>query len=540
MKLDLNPQFLRALNLMEESGKHLFITGKAGTGKSTLLEYFRAKMREKKMFRKKKHEDLAVLAPTGVAALNVRGQTIHSYFHFSIDVTVDKIIKGEARPNDREIYEKLKTIIIDEASMLRADLLDCIDVFLRMYGPDASVKKYDETRPFGGVQMIFIGDLHQLSPVVKSDEKEIFEPLYPESLYPSPYFFSARVFEEVRMEVVILDKVYRQTDEQFIHLLNKVRNNIMSDSDMSKLNERYLPNTDEWERKEFVITLTSTNKQANEINALRLSELKSKLYENEAIIRGNFEEEYYPTLIKLKYKAGAQIMLLNNDSRGRWVNGSIGIIDHIDNDESVWIRLRGVDDPMIVEIYVWEIYKFSVKGGIIVSELVGTFTQYPFRLAWAVTIHKSQGKTFDNVIIDVGQGAFASGQTYVALSRSTSLEGIRLKSPIKRSDILLDKHIYDFLKGSAYQKAVEDIKFTEDMSFTDKINLIKQAIDTNSNLEIVYRNGVGIESERVIIPITLGDQEYKGMQFLGVRAYCTKRKEERTFSVARIKKVRKI
>ena len=354
MGLDLNPQFLRALDLMEESDKNLFITGKAGTGKSTLLEYFRSRVTPEKK------DGLVVLAPTGVAALNVKGQTVHSLFRFGIDVTVDKIIKGEYRPRDRKLYKNLKTIIIDEISMVRADLLDCVDAFLRMYGPDS-------TKSFGGVQMIFIGDLYQLSPVVSRDEQRIFR-----TIYSSPYFFSAKALESTDMEVVNLETIYRQKDQQFINLLNKVRDNEASNIDIAELNQQYLPNSNEWNRKEFVITLTSTNKQADEINASRLDQLDSKSYHSKAKINGDFKKEYYPTAENLYYKSGAQVMLLTNEPKGRWVNGSIGIIDRIDDDESVWVRLRDSQATELVAPYKWEIFAFSAQGGKIVSERVGT------------------------------------------------------------------------------------------------------------------------------------------------------------------------
>lgn len=428
MKLDLNPQFKQALSLMEETSQSLFITGKAGTGKSTLLNYFCNKTKKKPV----------VLATTGVSALNVKGQTIHRFFNFYIDVTPEKIRNKDTKPRDPKLYRKLKTIIIDEASMLRADLLDCIDVFLRMYGPDA-------TQPFGGLQMIFVGDLYQLPPVVKKEERHIFR-----TYYATPYFFSAKALESASLEVVELETVYRQKEEQFIGLLNKIRNNSAEPEDIEELNQRHLPNAETLQEEAFTINLTATNAKADEINKSHLNALGGKLYSSEAIVHGDFGKEYYPTAINLQFKVGSQIMLLNNDQEKRWVNGSIGIIEAVKHDGK-YLRVRLHDGDRLVSLlpFTWEIYKLSVKGDAIISECVGGFTQYPFRLAWAVTIHKSQGKTFDRVVIDIGQGPFNSGQIYVALSRCTSFDGIQLKVPIEKQHIRTDPRIYKFLTSHA-------------------------------------------------------------------------------------------
>ena len=440
VKLDLNPQFKQALRLLEENGQHLFITGKAGTGKSTLLDYFCNSTKKKPV----------VLAPTGVAALNVKGQTIHRFFNFYIDVTLEKIRNKGTRPRDPKLYRKLKTIIIDEASMLRADMLDCIDVFLRMYGPNAS-------QPFGGIQMVFVGDLYQLPPVVSRDEQNIFR-----NHYATPYFFSAKALEPVVLDVVELETVYRQKNEQFVSLLNKIRNNSVEDRDIEELNQRHSPDATPSENENFSINLTTTNKKADEINAAQLNALAGRLHKHGAKVCGDVGKEYYPTVTDLRYKVGAQIMLLNNDQKNRWVNGSIGIIEASKRDggeEYLCVQLHDSHKRVSVYPFTWEVYKFSLKDGAIVSEPIGSFTQYPFRLAWAVTIHKSQGKTFDRVVIDLGYGTFASGQTYVALSRCTSFEGMRLKVPIKKKHILTDPRICKFLTNHAYKKAAKNLSF---------------------------------------------------------------------------------
>ena len=517
MKLDLNPQFKYAIRLMEKSRQHLFITGKAGTGKSTLLEYFCNKTKKRPV----------VLAPTGVAALNVKGQTIHRFFNFYIDVTPEKIRKKDIHPKNPKLYKKLKTIIIDEVSMLRADLLDCIDIFLCMYGPNTS-------RPFGGVQMIFVGDLYQLPPVVNNDERDIFC-----THYATPYFFSAKALDSAMPEVVELETVYRQKDKQFVELLNKIRNNSVEDTDIEELNQRYLPNSHIPEKEVFTINLTTTNKQADKINETYLNALNSTLYFKKAEVYGDFGKEYYPTTTELQFKIGAQIMLLNNDQKKRWVNGSIGIIEGIgrnEKEEKEYLRILLHDNNKLVSVdpFTWEVYKFSIENGVILSKPVGNFTQYPFRLAWAVTIHKSQGKTFDRVVVDIGRGTFASGQTYVALSRCTTFEGIRLKVPIKKQHIRTDRRIYKFLTGHAYKKAAESL------SFEDRMMMIEQAITTKGKLKMTYLKPNDTKSKRVIIPLRVGEEDYRGKKFPGMLAYCTKSKTERMFHIGHILELKEI
>ena len=508
--LDLNPQFKQAIHLMESTHHNLFITGKAGTGKSTLLDYFCNNTDKQPV----------VLSPTGVAALNVKGQTIHRFFNFYIDVTSEKIRSKDTKPRDPQLYKKLKTIIIDEVSMLRADLLDCIDVFLRMYGPDA-------TQAFGGVQMVFVGDLYQLPPVVGKEERDIFR-----THYATPYFFSAKAMESASLEVVELETVYRQKDQRFVNLLNKIRNNSVEDKDIEELNQRHLPEEETVQEGVFTISLTTTNAKANEINDNHLKALSAKAYHSKATVKGDFGQEYYPTATHLQFKVGSQIMLLNNDQKKRWVNGSIGIIEAIkrdeDNKEYLRVRLHDNDQTVSVSRFMWEVYKFSVEGSAIVSEPAGSFTQYPLRLAWAVTIHKSQGKTFNRVIIDIGCGTFASGQTYVGLSRCTSFEGIRLKVPIKKQHIRTDPRIYKFLTSHAYKKAAKTLTFEK------KIALIEGAIKASKKLEITYLKANDTKSKRVIIPLRVGEEDYQGKKFPGMLAYCTQHKEKCMFNVARI------
>jgi len=426
--IEFNEKFLNALEIMEDSGRSIFITGRAGTGKSTLLNLFRDSTRKR----------VAILAPTGVAALNVKGQTIHSFFGFKPGITPDQI--NNLRLNSKvNIYRKLDTIVIDEVSMVRADLLDCVDRFMRLNG-----REFD--KPFGGVQMVFIGDLYQLPPVVTSGEKAVFQ-----SLYETPYFYGARVFNSFDMEFVELDKIYRQHDDQFIALLNAIRNNSIAEESLKILNQRCQPEF-EPPPDEFYVYLTTTNKLAEEINYERLADLKGSLYTFTGNVKGDFGREYMPTAIELEVKVGAQVMMLNNDAEGRWVNGSIGTITGItQNWKGEHVIIAKLVDGEEVEIapLTWEIFRFFIKSRGLQSEVIGTFKQYPLMLAWAVTIHKSQGKTFDRVIIDIGRGTFAHGQIYVALSRCTTPEGIVLKKPVLKKHIWTNYQVTDFL--SKYQ-----------------------------------------------------------------------------------------
>lgn len=512
--LDINPEFARAIDLMGNTDKSLFITGKAGTGKSTLLDHFCNNTGKRPV----------VLAPTGVAALNVKGQTIHNFFNFYVDVTPEKIAQKKTKPRNEKLYKKLQTIIIDEISMVRADLLDCIDIFLRLYGPESK-------KPFGGVQMVFVGDLYQLPPVVSRDEEGIFN-----GHYETPYFFSAHIMSQLKLEVIELEKVYRQKDETFVGLLNRIRNNSVEPTDIEHLNSRYV--TEPMPEDGFYINLTATNKRADEINDEHLHALKSKPHTSRATVKGEFTKEYFPTATELQFKTGAQVMLLNNDTKKRWVNGSIGVIEAVkhneDGEEYVNIRLQDNHKLVSVEPFEWEVFRFSFDGTQIISDAVGTFTQYPFRLAWAITIHKSQGKTFDRVVIDIGRGTFAAGQMYVALSRCTSFEGIILKTPIKPHNIRTDYRIYKFLTGYQYKKAAEEC------SYEDKIALIQQAIKEKTTLNMVYLKANDTKSTRVILPLSVGTEDYQGKKFPGMNAFCINRKEERMFHVGRILKLEKI
>ncbi len=421
--IELTPEASAALKLFEETKQHVFLTGRAGTGKSTLLQHFRGTTRKR----------LAVLAPTGVAAVNVQGQTIHSFFGFGPGITTEKARRRATAK--KQLYRNLQAIIIDEISMVRADLLDCIDAFLRLNGPRTS-------EPFGGVQMIFIGDLYQLPPVVQADEEDLFT-----THYASPFFFDAKVFQQIPFEVVQLTKVYRQRDADFVDLLDAVRTATLDHQQLAALNAHHNPDLSGIDREQYV-GLVTTNAMADRINALHLDRIDQPTYEFTGTVNGTFNRPQLPTDQTLMLKAGARIMMLNNEPRGHWVNGTLGKVSHIDDrDDAISIRVAlesGYKGKILP--FTWESirYTFNPRTQQIESEMVGSFTQYPLRLAWGSTIHKAQGKTFDRVVVDLGRGTFAPGQAYVALSRCRSLEGLVLRKPLRPEHVQIDPRVQAF------------------------------------------------------------------------------------------------
>jgi ATP-dependent exoDNAse (exonuclease V) alpha subunit len=425
--IEFDPIAKEALRLMEDTTEHIFLTGRAGTGKSTLLEYFRETTKKK----------IAVVAPTGVAALNVHGQTIHSFFGFGIDITESTIKRVSGRK--KMLFQKLETLVIDEISMVRADLLDCIDKSLRLNGPKPK-------SPFGGVQIIFIGDLYQLPPIVPGDEEELFS-----GHYESPYFFAAKAFHaiESRMRYIELIRAYRQKDEDFLEVLDAIRMSRATDAHIALVNTRCDPAFND-ERGDFYINLKTTNAAADAWNRAKLAKLSAKPCIFKGVATGEFRERNLPTSETLVIKEGAQVMLLNNDQQDRWVNGDVGKIEAIrqSNDGTI-ISVRLLTGAVVpVAEHTWDMIKFfyDKETQRIESQTVGTFTQYPIRLAWAVTIHKAQGKTFDRVVIDFGRGTFAHGQAYVALSRCTTLNGLVLKTPLEQKHIFIDEQIETFME----------------------------------------------------------------------------------------------
>jgi ATP-dependent exoDNAse (exonuclease V) alpha subunit len=411
--------------------------------------------------------------------------------------------------------------VIDEISMVRADLLDCMDQFLR----GARKNKL----PFGGLRIVAIGDLYQLPPVVTSSEREAFS-----QLYDSPYFFAAHVAKELQetnsISFIELEKVYRQSDPSFISLLNAVRNRSVTENDLMRLNSRVhaSPPRD-------VIVLTSINALAEELNEKRLKELpgKPKIFYGD--FRGDFPEREAPAEPELRLKKGARVMCVANDQDGRFVNRSLGYVAGFEETEdpgeepSIMVKL---DDGGKISIpsHTWTIYRstYDRETKTLDQEKLGSFTQIPLKLAWAVTIHKSQGKTFDQVTIDLGNGAFAAGQTYVALSRCRSFEGLTLVKPVKLQDIRLDYSIVKFVTSLQYQLSAQK------MSLEEKIAFLHQAAKQEKRVKIIYLKGKDEKSERVVVPICIEEAEYAGHAFLALRARCELRKEERTFNVQRI------
>lgn len=412
-------KFHTALDFARLEEGHLFVTGRAGTGKSTLLRCIRDMV----------PQEAVVLAPTGLAAINVGGQTIHSFFGFPPRLVRPDDIR---RSRNGRLMRRLKLMIIDEVSMVRSDLMSAIDQSLRL----------NRGRPreaFGGVRLLVFGDLQQLPPVVQGGE--VAEHL--ESAHGGPFFFSVDALREgAGMSLIELDQVFRQSDEAFLTVLNRIRDGDASETDLTVLNERTHPIRTLSEGESFVI-LTPTNAAAHRINMAYLEALPADAKTYEAGISGEFGETAHPTDATLLLKPGAKVMLLRNDPDKRWVNGTIARVAQL-QDKRVWIEVDG--DVHEIEPVSWEArrYAYDQTAEKIVENVTGTFRQFPLRLAWALTIHKSQGLTLDRVYIDLGRGTFAHGQTYVALSRCRSLEGLALARPLRPSDIIFDRSAMDY------------------------------------------------------------------------------------------------
>lgn len=436
-----NPEFQNALRLIQYTRQSVFLTGKAGTGKSTFLKHV-CKVTKKKY---------VVLAPTGIAAINAGGSTLHSFFKLPFHPLLpdDPNFQGKKlhdtlkySSDHRKLIQNIELVIIDEISMVRADIIDFIDKVLRIYSRNMR-------EPFGGKQVLLVGDIFQLEPVVKTDEREIIS-----RFYPNPYFFSARVFQEMELVAIELTKVYRQTDKVFVGVLDRIRTNTAGSADLQLLNTRCNAPIHKGEN-DMYITLATRRDTVDHINEQKLAELPGKAVKLQGEIHGEFPENSLPTLMELIVKPGAQVIFIKNDQEKRWVNGTIGTISGLSDDGIMYVVTEdGKEFDVHKESWSNVRYRYNETEKKIEEEL-GTFIQYPIRLAWAITVHKSQGLTFSRAIIDFSGGVFAGGQTYVALSRCTSLEGIQLKREITRADIFVRPEIVSFSHRFNNEQAIE-------------------------------------------------------------------------------------
>jgi len=479
-----NPELELALDFIEKTDRNLFITGKAGTGKTTFLH----------QIKKKSLKRMVIVAPTGVAAINAKGVTIHSFFQMPFGPILPNQIANTSNAQRKfsktkiDIIKSLDLVIIDEISMVRADLLDGIDQVMRRYK--------NRNKVFGGAQILMIGDLQQLAPVVRPNEWSLLQ-----SHYNTVYFFSSKAYQEANVVSIELKHIYRQKNEDFIKILNEIRTDTLSDMSAKILNKNYNPSFSPT-KEEGYITLTTHNNRANLINESELNKLKIKSSFFNAEVSGKFNENAYPNAERLELKVGAQVMFIKNDSSTdkRYYNGKIGIITAISK-ESVTVKCANEIDEIVTEKETWSNINYSIneETKAIKEEMIGAFSQIPLRLAWAITIHKSQGLTFEKAIIDA-EASFAHGQTYVALSRCTSLEGLVLKTPITSSAIINDSTVSVFNEGVEENHPDESVLNESEKHF--QLNLISEILDYQPLLypitrliDIFYNNRTSIKGD---------------------------------------------
>jgi len=479
-----NPELELAVQFIEKTDRNLFITGKAGTGKTTFLH----------QIKKKSLKRMVIVAPTGVAAINAKGVTIHSFFQMPFGPILPNQIANTSNAQRKfsktkiDIIKSLDLVIIDEISMVRADLLDGIDQVMRRYK--------NRNKVFGGAQILMIGDLQQLAPVVRPNEWSLLQ-----AHYNTIYFFSSKAYQEANVVSIELKHIYRQKNEDFIKILNEIRTDTLSDMSAKILNKNYNPSFSPT-KEEGYITLTTHNNRANLINESELNKLKIKSSFFKAEISGKFNENAYPNAERLELKVGAQVMFIKNDSSTdkRYYNGKIGIITAISK-ESVTVKCANEIDEIVTEKETWSNINYSIneETKAIKEEMIGAFSQIPLRLAWAITIHKSQGLTFEKAIIDA-EASFAHGQTYVALSRCTSLEGLVLKTPITSSAIINDSTVSVFNESVEENHPDESILNESEKHF--QLNLISEILDYQPLLypitrliDVFYNNRTSIKGD---------------------------------------------
>lgn len=534
--IEVTQEYRQAKKLIEAGVPLMFVTGKAGTGKSTFIHYLRHSISKR----------IVVLAPTGVAALNVQGATIHSFFRFPPRVLSKEDIH---KVEDRKLYANLDVLILDEVSMIRADVLDAIDAFLRLNGKQAE-------QPFGGTQVVMVGDLLQLPPVVASkEEATLFS-----RRYTSPFFFSAKSLEDQIMAPLELDRVFRQQDPAFVAILNRVRLGDSSPDILAGINARFNAPPP----RETPIVLTPTNARADSINIAEMKALSGDVREYEGIITGklNLEEDKLPSPLHLRLKQNARVMFTKNDKERRWINGSLGIVIETKPD-SITVRLEDMGRGVVtVERVSWETYKYVYDevNDKIIPRVVASYTQFPLMPAWAITIHKSQGKTLPAIRVDLGNGAFAPGQTYVALSRVRRLDDVWLARAIKSDDVFCDQRIKTFYANLFNRPldhglptppvpntvpicpkptaVVNAAHATEDTPIAPQAQrspreLIEAAMVSGDSVEVSYTDYNGNTTARSIRPRAWVDTDR-------FTAFCDLRNAERDFRVSRIKKCKNV